>query len=293
MNRRNNIAYTILCLLIGFSFSKDVNAQKEKKSLLWEISGNGLTEKSYLYGTIHIICPDDFFMGNHVKAAFNSTDQLVMELNMSDGSELRKAQELMVATEPVDYKGLLTEGQYQALDAKLTERLGVGMSRMGVMKPFAISSILQLMVMDCEEMASYENSFQEMAVTNEMIISGLETATFQMSIFDDIPQEEQIQWIVDYIENQESGQTDWRKMVETYKAQDVEALGNIFNNFPEFKKYEEELITNRNKNWISKIETLTKEKSIFVAVGAAHLGGKNGVIRLLKKAGYKVTPVTE
>ncbi len=62
-----------------------VKAQSnDQSSLLWKISGNGLTEESYLFGTIHIICADQFLMDNLIKNAFKSTDQLVMELDMSD-----------------------------------------------------------------------------------------------------------------------------------------------------------------------------------------------------------------
>ena len=51
------------------------------------------------------------------------------------------------------------------------------------------------------------------------------------------------------------------------------------------------LLNNRNKNWISKIDKYVKQKPTFIAVGAAHLGGQNGVISLLKKQGFKVEPV--
>ena len=100
-------------------------------------------------------------------------------------------------------------------------------------------------------------------------------------------------WIIDFLDNEEQGKEDWKEMLKLYKTQDVEALGKSLNDYPEYKRYEDELLTKRNKRWIPQIEKLAKEKSVFVAVGAAHLGGKNGVIKLLKAAGYKVKPVTK
>jgi uncharacterized protein YbaP (TraB family) len=54
---------------------------------------------------------------------------------------------------------------------------------------------------------------------------------------------------------------------------------------------EAELLTNRNQKWIPKIKTFSKDKAVFYAVGAAHLGGPNGILRLLMKEGYTLKPV--
>lgn len=293
MKQMSRVFYLVITVWIGISIAQPVEAQRKKNSLLWEISGNGLTESSYLYGTIHIICPDDFELGDHVNKAFASTKQLVLELNMTDPKEMSSIQQLMISNEPVDYKGLLTESQYQKLDEKLTERMGVGMNFLKAMKPFALSSMMQLTVMDCAQPASYETTFMGMANDQGIAVSGLETGAFQMSIFDEIPLEEQISWITEFLDNEAKGKEEWKEMLALYKAQDVEGLGEILNDSPEYEKYEDELLTKRNQRWIPQIAEMAKEKSVFVAVGAAHLGGKNGVIRLLKAAGYKVKPVTK
>lgn len=73
----------IFCLLLHFA-----NAQE--KSLLWQISGNGLAKPSYLYGTIHLICPNDYFMTDSTKAAFARTEQVYLELDMDDPSIMSK-----------------------------------------------------------------------------------------------------------------------------------------------------------------------------------------------------------
>lgn len=63
-------------------------AQSSTKSLLWKVSGNGLSKPSYLYGTIHMICAPDYFLSNQAKTAFDQTDQLTLEINMSDPQEM-------------------------------------------------------------------------------------------------------------------------------------------------------------------------------------------------------------
>ena len=291
MSRTSNKAFFYILLFIGFVLVRPVEAQKSKSSLLWEVSGNGLETSSYLYGTIHIICPDDFEMSEPVKTAFSKTDRLALELDLSDPAEMGSVQRLMMSSEPVDYEKLLTQAQYDQLDSKLKAQMGVGMGFLKSMKPFALSSLLQLGLMDCKQPASYENSFLEMAKGAEMEVLALETAAFQMSIFDNIPVDEQVVWITDYLDNEEESQETWKTMVELYKSKDVEAIANSFDDFPEYKKYEGELLTKRNQNWIPKIEKIINESPVFIAVGAAHLGGKNGVIALLRAEGYQLTPV--
>ena len=59
----------------------------------------------------------------------------------------------------------------------------------------------------------------------------------------------------------------------------------------EVKKYQEQLLDNRNRNWIPIIEKMIKKKNTFIAIGAAHLGGPNGVLRLLEQKGYRLVPI--
>ncbi len=292
MKKVNRLFYLLLVLLIGLTTTKTSEAQK-KNSLLWKITGKDLSEPSYLYGTIHIICPDDFKLDDRIKEAFAKSEKVVMELDMDNLGEVGSLQQLMISKEPVDYKGLLTEDQYNRMDAIFKEKMGVGMAFLKTMKPFALSSVLQLSVLDCAQPASYENSFTEMSKKQEKEIVGLETAAFQMSIFDAIPVEEQIEWLKEFLKDEDKAKKMWKEMVAEYKSQDIKAMATSFDNYPEYKKYEDELLTKRNERWIPQILKMAKEQPLFVAVGAAHLGGKNGVIALLKKAGYKVKPVTD
>jgi uncharacterized protein len=56
-------------------------------------------------------------------------------------------------------------------------------------------------------------------------------------------------------------------------------------------KYDDLLLKNRNKNWVKQLKQIMENKSVFVAVGAGHLVGNDGLISLLKKAGYNVVPL--
>ena len=85
---------------------------------------------------------------------------------------------------------------------------------------------------------------------------------------------------------------DLRKLIDVYKTQDVEKLFEITASQLDVEKgFHTRLLDDRNIAWIPKLETAFKEKPTFVAVGAGHLGGKKGVLSLLREKGYKVSPV--
>jgi uncharacterized protein YbaP (TraB family) len=80
-------------------------------------------------------------------------------------------------------------------------------------------------------------------------------------------------------------------MTEAYKKKDLYALANMISASPDMAGYENLLLVNRNKNWIPVMEKAMTAQSNFFAVGAGHLPGNDGVINLLRKAGYTVSPV--
>jgi hypothetical protein len=81
-------------------------------------------------------------------------------------------------------------------------------------------------------------------------------------------------------------------MMKAYREQDLEKLGDMIAKSDKgMMQYEDILLYHRNRNWVEKLKTLLKEKALFIAVGAGHLPGEKGVINLLRKEGYKLTPV--
>src|SRR5690554_6802335 len=88
------ISSTIVLVLI---LSGVVSAQTENNnnSLLWEVSGNGLTVSSYLFGTFHMMCEEDFEIKSKTKDALEKAKTLFLELNYSDPSEIQSMQKMM------------------------------------------------------------------------------------------------------------------------------------------------------------------------------------------------------
>jgi len=117
---------------------------------------------------------------------------------------------------------------------------------------------------------------------------------FQASVLDNIPYNLQAAQLVKYVEEAGTGggsDDEMKSMMQAYREQDLSKLEKLITESdPAISNYTDVLLFQRNKNWVEKMKTLMAEKSLLFAVGAGHLPGSEGVIDLLRKAGYTVTP---
>lgn len=275
-----------VCVFLQVSFL----AFSQEKSLLWKISGNGLSKDSYLFGTIHIICKEDFIMNDKVKKAFESSSKLVMELDMSDPQLMAKMQQQSLNPGMKNISSELSEQDAKILDAFFIENFGAGIAQIGILKPFVLSSMALIKTLPCAETESFENYFTSQAQSLSKPIEGLETVEIQMGTFDQIPSKVQLDELVKMIK-EKSGAEEFDRMVKSYLAEDIDALFQTMNQDGMMKEYRGIMLDNRNKAWIPQLQEKMAKESLFVAVGSGHLAGEYGVISLLRKAGYQVEPV--
>lgn len=275
---------------LGSLFAKSAKAQNTN-SLLWKIEGKGLEAPSYLYGTIHAICQEDYFMKESVKEALDNTSKIVLELDMDEPDFMAKMQQNMLNEDMKNISSEFSEDDKALVNEFLSSNFGADLTQLGIVKPFGLVAMVVQKTIQCAEMASYEQEFIKIAAEKEVELIGLETVEFQMSLFDNEPMEDQIKMLVDGIKDIEEGQKEFKEMVRYYKAEDLDGMQELVASSPQFAGFEDILLFNRNKDWIPKIESMVKEQPSFIAVGALHLPGENGVISLLKEAGYEVTAI--
>lgn len=266
-------------------------------SLLWEISGKGLTQPSYLFGTIHLINKNDFVLTDATKKSLEQAKRVTFEINMEEMSDISVLMPLMMKAFMADGKtlrDLLNDEDYEMVKTHF-EKMGLPMMFFERMKPMFLSSFdpNSMGGLDGEEssMMSYEMELMKLAQAQKKPVAGLETAEFQMSMFDSIPYEVQAEMLVQSIKSADEGNDQLQQLVDLYKKQDINGLHNMLNADSELSKYDELLLVSRNKNWIPVMGKMMTEQPTFFAVGAGHLAGEQGVILLLRKAGYTVKPV--
>ncbi|MFB0907938.1 MAG: TraB/GumN family protein [Spirosomataceae bacterium] len=274
-----------LLLIMSTAFAQ------QDKGLLYEISGNELTKPSYVFGTFHIMCAEDYLMSEIIKQKFTATEQVVLELDMDDPQMMVQMQQQMFMKDGKSLKDLLSKEDYDEVDNYFTDSLKIPFQMLDKVKPFALTSMLYPKILGCP-IQSFEMDFVKLGKAEKKEILGLETVTDQMGVFDAIPYQKQAEDLVGAIEDMDDSKAEFDKLVATYKTEDIDAIAKIIAEEDNgYAEYTDILLNNRNQNWIAKISDFAKKKSTFFAVGAGHLGGKEGVVNLLREAGYTVKAV--
>jgi uncharacterized protein YbaP (TraB family) len=261
-------------------------------SLLWKISGNGLAKPSYLYGTIHIIGVEDYFLGKNVRKKLVGSEVLVMEtdLNNINVAELTK---LSVLDSGKTIKDYMNAGDYEVLRSFMEDSIGIKKFTFEMayarLKPFYIEQLIFFRFM--KEKESYEQNFKQLAEEKNIPIEGLETFEEQLRFLEDIPLESQLKSLVHTIKNYSREADQLTELITAYKKQDLAALTKAVEE-DEDQLMKKKLVDKRNSNWIPKLNSYMHAKQCFIAVGAAHLGGENGLIQLLQQQGYTVQPIS-
>ena len=284
-------AQVLLLLLVIFCGSTTYAQKQTSNSLLWEISGNGLQQPSYLFGTIHMICKEDFLLSETAKQKFNSSKQVYLELDMDDPQlQMMMMQQLQLPSNE-SLKNKFDESDFKALDSFLMKELNMNLAVFDQFKPMMVMSLLAQRVLSCAEMESYEMNFVKMATEQKKELLGLEKVEDQLAVFDAIPDSLEIRSIMNMVTDFDAQKKEFNRMSTIYKSQDLEALYQLIAESPEMMGSQELLLDHRNRNWIPVMDSAMKKTSTFFAVGAGHLGGNQGVLELLRKQGYSVKPI--
>jgi len=285
----------LLGLIPGILFGQ---SEDQENGLLWSITGNGLEQPSYLYGTIHMIDNDDFFWPNGTLEAFSATERVVFEIDMDMMNDMSAQFSMLMGVMMADgttLGELLSEEDY-AFVKKEFDELGLPMFLLERMKPMFLTIFaggdFSPEQFTGGNIKSYEMEFMAMAEEQSKETGGLESVEFQMSIFDSIPYKAQADMLVESLRSSDNGEGQLKEMVELYKKQDLNGLNDMLNSEGEtLMEYDHIILEGRNRAWIPVMDEMMKEKPTFFAVGAGHLAGETGVIHLLRAEGYQLRPI--
>lgn len=287
----NKSLYLIFILISQLVFPQKI----QEKSLLWEISGNDLKQNSYLFGTMHIMCQGDVKMTPKIQTAFDKTESVLLELDMDDPSIMMKMMQASLSQDGKTVSEKLGKELSAKVDTILRKNSPMTLSMVNSLNLPTLSMQIGMFAMDCEMDLGYDMLFVQEAKTKNKEIKGLESVDFQIKTLLSQSDEEAKKAIEYIVNNFGEVKSEMGKLLSSYKSEDVQSLYDMSKATFEDPKYPqgnlEEFLDNRNIAWIPIISKEIKQKPVFIAVGAAHLAGEKGVINLLRKAGYKVTPV--
>lgn len=276
---------------IGCTTTK-LNLNKDNNTVLWQVSGNGLQKPSYLYGTFHLMCKDDIHFSNQMIEAIKRSDKLYMEMDMDDPNVMLSGMLYMNMKDGKKLEDLYSPKDFTRIKNYFNDSLKMPILFFQKAKPFFLSALFYPKMMNCDSPTGIEQEILVLAKDNKKEIEGLETMKFQASVFDSIPYEWQAKELLKSIDSFSVNKKEFEKMVTVYKNQRLDSMGIMLKSSElGGGKYDDILLNNRNHNWVNQLKTIIKKESVFVAVGAGHLIGKQGLIELLRKEGYKVQPL--
>lgn len=286
--KKNFLLFIFLLFIAPFGISQD----SLTTSLLWEISGKKVKSPAYIFGTMHLIPNEDFLFPETLQQKVKESEVLVMEIG-GVAEQMKIMHMMTLDTGSVfDY---FTPPQLDSLFEYTEKELGYDEAKMRLvfskMKPFIL---MQLFTKETfgENPQSYEMSLEKIAKTEELEIIGLETVEEQVSFFDKLSMSDQVNMIMKALRSEEDGELETRKLIDIYLSQNVDEIYNYtVEAGMSSPTFEEDFLNKRNKDWIAPIQKIIRKNKAFIAVGAAHLGGPQGIIKLLKTEGYTLTPV--
>ena len=258
--------------------------------LLYEIKSKNGQHTSYLFGTIHLMPKDKFNIDSTLTAAFNSSNMIAMEvdLNMDLAQKIELAKETILP-EGKTLRDICTEAQYQLIYTYAVDSNGMSkkkFKRYSRLKPFFFSSAL--LQESIENTKSYELEFGEMAKKESKKTMGLESIQVQMQTINTVSLEDQVRMLIDGMKETQS----YDAMLANYLSESIDALYvDIVTESEGFPDFVENFLNKRNTQWIPVITDQIERENTFIAVGAGHLPGPNGVLELLRAKGYRITPI--
>lgn len=271
-----------------------------QQGLLWEVSGHGLKQPSYLFGTHHLV--PGSFIDEHPKAAhfLRKSKNVVVEVEL-DSSELMQLSMLMVDPEGGAWTQAIAPHDAAILDSVLMQHMGVGLAQLAALRPAAVSMMLSLALTTAHTqdlLQDFKGDPLDVKIAKQarkrkkQNLIALETLREQFDIlYTQEPTDSQLHTLIEMIQNIDSIGPYTRDLLESYMEQDVDRLQVLLAEYAAVYGGMDALLADRNHRWMQQLPGIFDSGRTFVAVGALHLYGTDGLIDLLRQAGYTVEPV--
>ncbi len=287
----------LLSLLAWIAGPGLTHAAEDHPVCIWEVAGTANTV--YLTGSIHLLSADAYPLPQPYEDVYKESEKVWFEAPLDKANDPALGLQLMqmaMYTEPdQSLKTELPAETYQALVNALAEKeLSALLPIADKTRPGFLALILgqiELMEMGARPDLGLDMHFHQRSVKDGKETGGLETWDTQIKLLTRFNDEESEKMVRYTVENLGKTKEFYEKLVERWKLGDAEGVAAEMNEgLEDFPELAEALLTDRNRSWIEKIEPMLKDEKddVMIVVGTGHLVGKDSVIELLEKKGYRV-----
>ena len=291
MIRRKTIFAGLCCILLAISTS---NAQ-----VLYRISGNSAAAPSYILATNRMV--DITFIDTipNTFKCYAECNKVITEFAMQDYEAIAALRQAALLPDSVQLRNFYSNEQYHEIDDALRINLGMGLDKLGRMKPSYLAEMLRSELMKrwlhYDEDRTMETFFERVALENNTPVYGLDNVGETMyMLFDREPfhwQCEELQKVVEYPEKEVRLERQLLEMYRYGRLADMAYLVKSPDNMTSLSYSDYQIYAKRNKVWVKRLTPYLKEGKAFITLNAIYLGGEDGLLAQLKAAGYRVKAV--
>lgn len=275
-----------------------------QSQLLWKISGNGLQQPSYIFGTYHLSPLSIKDSIASLPQAMQDIRQVYGELVMADMMKpefLAQMQQQTMLPNDTTLKSLFTPEEFEVVSRAVTEYLQVDIALLDRIKPAALFQQLTVLFYmkhtpGYNPQEQLDASFQQEATEQGKKVGGLETAQSQVDILFNKPLRRQAEDLYCFVSDPDKVERLVKEIIAAYTAQDLDKMlqlmeekeGTSCDPTPEEMA---QLLYDRNQAWVKQMPAIMQAAPTLFVVGAGHLPGEQGVLALLKAQDYTVEPM--
>jgi uncharacterized protein len=257
-------------------------------SLLWKIDGEGLTSPSYLFGTMHVRDSRAFRQLELVYGKIGMCEGYAAEFHLEEGVGHDDAIAMQLPDGQL-ISGLFTPKKYKRYRGVLLKSTGIDLGNFDAVLPFVVLNLATEQLLASDMPYPLDQHLWGFAKLAGKSLHGIETFQEQLAVLSKIPLETQVKMLGGLCANIGKFRQYLRKLAGHYESSEVQQLYKMVKR--NTKDMRHLMIYHRNQVMAERIAALVRQQSVFVSIGAAHLSGGKGVLRLLKKEGLSVSPV--
>lgn len=264
-----------------------------RAQLLYRITSPHTKHTSYIFATHHAVPVSSLKNIDGVFRCYNSCDAVIGEIVLNEDSvALRMASEAQMAS---SISELLNKSDYDFVDSVLKATAGLRLSQVAYMRPAMIENIFYLSLFEQlfpggTDDAQMDSFFQQAALQQGKPVYGLESADEQLQLlFHTNTVQQQAKQLVSTIRNASRLPLEISRLNELYLSENLDSLYrwsvDVEGMTPdEYKR----MVTDRNCLWVERLDNMLKHEPCFIAVGALHLPGAEGLLSMLERKGYRI-----
>jgi len=287
MRRALFVATGIFCLIFFLVPERILSQQTNGKTLLWRITGKNLAKPSYLFGTIHLTDKKLFFFGDSVYTAIENTQGFAIELNPDEFSGYL-VNNMFDALQAKKIKEILSEKEFDKYGTQLSKKLNKPAGDITTSDILREKNKWMNELMGKNTMATFVDAYlYNIARRQGKWVGGIEDLSDQTGLLNELVDKSDIAFVSSG--DTKKGDNSLNKMMQLYQEEDIEGINRMADDGGQQNR--DILLTRRNIKMARRMDSLSAFRSMFFAVGAAHLPGDSGVIAMLRSRGFTVEPV--